>query len=108
MTSQQKRIMIGELIGQRAFSYNDMSDVLYYRENETVYKFPQYTENRDAMHKAISEWEKRDFTACHILYTHLLDVMQLHKGQEWEVASATAEQLADAFLLGHKVNPYAE
>jgi hypothetical protein len=108
MTSQQKRIMVGELIGKRAVYIGDMRDQLYYIENETTYRLPDYTENRDHMHKAISEWEKRDFTACHTFYTHLLDVMRLGKGQEWEVVSATAEQMADAFLLGHNVNPDIE
>ena len=104
MTSQQKRIMIGSLIGIRAIHFTGMSDQLYYNENDTTYRFPDYTENRDHMHKAISEWEKRDFTALKTLYINLLSVMQLHEGQEWEVVGATAEQLADAFLLAHKVD----
>lgn len=111
MTSKEKRIKIAELSGYKpcqpyiglgdtsiAWGYN--GSYLYY-----AYDLPDYVNSRDAMHSAISEWERRDFTALKTLYNQLITMMRLFEGQEWEIIGATAEQLADAFLLAHKIDP---
>lgn len=114
MNPQQKRIKIAELSGYKPCQpYLPISDelVAWNYHGSYIYKvsdLPNYIYDRDAMHSAISAWEMRDFTALKTLYNQLVIVIKLFEGQEWETIGATAEQLADAFLLGHNINPYSE
>jgi hypothetical protein len=103
MSPEQQRIAIAEACGKTVVTYEGLRDQLYWRENDTVLKLPDYLNDLNAMHEA----EKTLAPSSEFsLSTYMFELTKLtipagtlRRGLVREyIFHATAAQRAEAFL----------
>ena len=101
MSPEQQRIAIAEACGKTVVTYEGLRDQLYWRENDTVLKLPDYLVDLNAMHEA--EYHP-SITCNYPRYVReiakLLPASDSNTAQfaDLAVCHATAAQRAEAFL----------